>query len=626
MLLKKEIAEHWVALALLLALMGFLFAVLAMAGIGKGSPAFEVFRTYLTLCVPFAAWFLGGRLVRREYGGSTQLFLDALPIRRSWVLTAKYLLGASVLAACVAPAFVLCWLAALSGSDVTGPLLGIMLLRTFAYLWFVHAACFVLGFLGRYRTMIVLLGFFAVALVSSKTDVEIAKFGPFALVDHTFPFERSVVPTARLAATCAGAAVLTLVAYGLAALQEGSVAARLAHQMSQREKAFMGLIFVASLFGAFVFFEKRRKDPFAPPVAAEVATADVRVVVGAGSRMTEDEASGFAKSVHDQVDAMREYLGIGTLPPIFVFTRHGLDVNRFEHGTIENEAGVVVRVNYPAEGWDARLFNSWLAVHLVGEHTNGNARREPTRWILDGFGPFWAGSSRGEEPLDTDEQMLLRALYGAPRGVSREDLDAWESFREREGEAVASAVAWSGLRVLALRHGAEVARAFLADALGTPSPKDFRAHFGDDARTAAERVERHAGVSYEAFLAEWNADLSAARERHRSALDAIPRVTAAVESVEVSAGSRSIEYTATLTPAPPGTDRVRFEWIIAGPFNQAFEAVRVEADDVAYADAAKGRRLPQSERVGARVAWRIAYSPAALGCAVVSPVRRIVLE
>ena len=625
-LLRKELAEHWAALVLLFVLSGLLFAVISLAGIASGTPAFEVFRRYLQFAVPLAAWFLGGRLVRREYGGSTQLFLDALPIRRSWVLTAKHVLGAIALAVCVAPAFMLCWLAALRGSDVTGTLLAIIALRTFAFVWFVHALCFSLGFLGRYRTALVILAFVAFVLVAAKTDIEASEFGPFALIDQKFPFERSVVPVTLVLSTCAASAVLTGVAYGLAALREGSVAARLAQQMSQREKAFVGLLVVASLFAAFVFDEKRTKKPFAPEVAAEMATPALRVVVGAGSGMTDTDAKRLAATVHRRIDAMREYLRIETLPPIYLFTRHGLDATRYEHGSIEGEEGIVVRVSYPSEGWDDRTFTWWLAERIVEERTNRNARRESRRWLFDGFGGFWTVSEGITTVPDTEAQMWLRALYGAPDGVTRADLDAWDSFRERVGDPVASAVASSGLRVLASRHGADAARGLLADALGTKSPKDVRALFGTGARSVADLIELHARISYDEFLAEWNADLSAARERWRAELDAIPRVASDVSTVAVSAGSREIAYRATLRPAPKDMERVRFEWTTTGPFNTEFDEYKIEADDVAYHDAAQGRRVPHSFRLGERIAWRVSYTPAALGCAVVSPVRRTVFE
>jgi len=129
-----------------------------------------------------------------------QLFLDALPIRRSWVLTAKYLLGAAALAVYVAPAFLLCWLAALRGQDVTTGLIAIILARTAVFVWFVHAGAFALGFLGRYRTVLLISACLAFALVASKTDIEVSKFGPFALVDRTFPFERHEAPVALLLA------------------------------------------------------------------------------------------------------------------------------------------------------------------------------------------------------------------------------------------------------------------------------------------------------------------------------------------------------------------------------------------------------------------------------------------
>jgi hypothetical protein len=622
-LLGKEIREHGLFLFVLWALSTVLFALIALARVHAGDPAFEGLRFHLLLSVPIVTWTMGGRLVRREYAGGTQLFLDALPVSRSAVVTAKHLLGAAFLALSVLPAFLFCALLATREQDVSLRFLCIVAARTVAVAWFFWSAAFLLGFLGRYRAPLLIVGLFCAFFLLHDTDVELGDFGPLALLDETFAFERNAFPWGTLGAVCAASAGLLGVAYFLAGLREGSVAARLAREMSHRERAFAGVAVLAAIAAAGTLRDKRPKPPFDPPAIHTEERDGVRVVVGAGGGLSEEDARRLAEDVGSRLETMRRDLAIPELVPVYLFARRGLDASRYEHGSIEDEAGVVVRIGYPAPDWDGGRFAGWLAHVLLYEHTHGRALQERRHWVLDGYcGNVEAGGPL-DAPLTADARHLARAAHGARGGVTRERLAAWDTFRLEVGDDLATAVAWAGIRTLARTRGADRARAFLAEVLGREPPDDFRAAWYESSHGVEEVLRRTTGTDLDTLLRDWNAELGRAAGAEISEL---PRIAADVRVVEVSSVSREIELTARLEPAPPAGVGVRFEWAAVHPLTFEPADADWETDETPPAEAAAGRRIRHAFQRGQRIAWRVAFRDEALGCDVTSPVRKLVIE
>ena len=127
--------------------------------------------------------------------------------------------------------------------------------------------------------------------------------------------------------------------------------------------------------------------------------------------------------------------------------------------------------------------------------------------MLDGFCAFWKERAQPATAAD----LQAGATRAAGQGFSAADLGAWLSFSQRVGAADAQAVAWSGLRTLARRHGAAAGRSFLHTVLAPEVALDARATLRDWVHPVNAALATAAGLPFARCFAEWQEDIAALR-------------------------------------------------------------------------------------------------------------------
>ena len=357
-LLGKELRQHAaIGIGLAFCLAGVYLLLLAGTALGPETvslvQAHATFLFFLTL----GAMVLGNRLVVGEYYGRTQLFIEALPLARWELVAIKYLLGLALLALAAGLSLAITALAALSREAIDGRFLAIVAARTGAWVSFAWSFCFTMGFLGRFRVAIYIAIVLALAVVDQMTALELRHFGPFAVLDNnTLPFERETLPARAVAETLALGAGLTALAFALALIHEGSVAETLAKRMSQREKAMIGVLFVALTLALAFLDERRDKEPYAFPEQEVVRgrTLPLEVLYLLPERRADAEA--LLGRLEDELGALGRTLGWQDPPAVRVAYGPGLDAGIYDRAELAENDGILVRANFaPAAGFDSSM-------------------------------------------------------------------------------------------------------------------------------------------------------------------------------------------------------------------------------------------------------------------------------
>jgi hypothetical protein len=628
-LLGKEIREHWLALGalLLFSLLGLLIVTLAALAAGQAGNALEPLRGFIITFGTLAALIICSRLVVREYTGKTQLFLESLPLTRARMLAIKYALGFAVMFMLAALAFTALLPVVARHEPLTTLFVEIVGARMFAFVFFVYSFFFVTGMLGRYRIAIyfgIALGF---AVLSTTTQLEITRFGPFAVVDNRFAFEREHFPVEALLTTLALGVAFTGMAFVLAQVREGSVAAMLAEKMSHREKVFITAIFVGIVFIGSTFDRQKQKEPFNLPDAIVENSDGVTVKVSVGPQQDRLAGQLLAAQVHAELASAVDYLGLAYSPTVFITTRRDLDANRYERGELVNGEGLLTRVNFSAPGFDKDRFLMWLMREFLIEATKGRATLESKMWVLDGFAPFWLRRQRANAGLVDDRRMALRAVYGTvddtrlrATGLNEADLRDWRSFRERVGDGIADGVAWSGLDVLARLYGRERSRAFLRAVLGSHAPNDVRALFFEWRHPIVSLFEQNTGVRMAQFVSKWREELEAARLALTDDLERLPRVHGDVSFEALSADTRIVRYRVAVDPPPGVPDPASRITLLHANLTGADIEVgpnHLMREDIAVTPEASGQ-LDGTWTRGSRFYSTFSLEVADLGCEVIS--------
>jgi hypothetical protein len=620
-LLRKELRQHWLGLVALF--VAGAFCILLIVGTtvargAKGSP-FEGLRLFVMLLSLAGGLVLNHRLVVLEYQAKTQLFLEALPVARWRMLAVKYGLGLVVMFLLTGMGFSIACLLALTHGGLTPKFVAILAARSLASVWLVQSFCFLMGLTGRYRLALYLVMLLGCALIGEHNALEFKHFGPLELLDSRFPYEREIIPWQALGVTCALSLLFTLLAAVLSLVREGSIAELLAEKMSHREKVVLAAFLCGLVFASSTLSEKIKKAPFDLQHAAVAQAPGLQVKVASGAGQDDPEALRLARHVAKELSAMREYLGMAELPPLFIVRRRDLDSDRFERGELPKSEGIHVQANFTSREWRDEPFIAWLVSEVLAVASHDRKKLESQRWVLDGFGAFWAGRDHLEAELSRDHAMALRALYGVEHGFAPADLRNWLRFRERVGPGIAEGVAWSGLKTLARRQGAERCQKFLRAVLGTKESMDFRALF--TAASWQQRLREQAGETPEAFFAQWQEELAAARPALAAELAALPHLDGQVTIVPLSADSRKIRFRLNLTPAPPAEMRYSFLYQQLPAFDEEPDPKSLQREQNNYAQSPEAE-LPETYSRGQRLYWTLAVDVPVLGCQVVSGYHR----
>ena len=508
-LVRKEAQQHWLAFVLLAV---FLFALTGLVGVasnlrGEAGSVFMGLLIVLRFILPLGALLLSQRLVALEFREKTQLFLESLPLPRWRMLAVKYGVGLVVTLAVALGALALTAIFGRQSELLTPRFLAILAARTAGWSWFLFGFFFVTGFFGRYRLIFFLALAVAYGVGEYYSDFRAEQFGPFALIDGRFPYENTLFPSAALGTTVALTAALLGLAFLLGLAREGSVGALLGEKMSHREKMFIGAVAVTLFVGFAVVGTRAQRAPFDLPGASEESRGEVVVKVGVNGEAERARGLALGGRTADELAALREYLGLATLPAVFIVSRPDFAAEHFERVKMKTSDDVVVRANFVAGGFVERDFLDWLVRETLLARSRGRLERESRRWVLDGFCAFWKERTR---PAAAAE-LQAAAGRATAKGFAASDVAAWASFSQRVGAEDARAVAWAGLRALTERHGAEACRGFLHAVLAPEVPHDARATLRDWLHPVNQSLTAATGQPFTRFISAWQETLAALR-------------------------------------------------------------------------------------------------------------------
>ena len=620
-LLRKELRQHWLVFVLLVALTmaGYVIVLATNQAFGESGSIFNSLRIFVMVIVTLGSLALCNRLVVVEYAAKTQLFLEALPVARWRMVAVKYGLGLCLLLGIVAAALALACLLGQRSEALTPRFAGLLAMRALSAAVFAYHFFFLMGFLGRYRLALYIGVYVTCVAVAELTDLKLERFGPVALLDERFAFEREEVPWQALRETWLLSGVFVLLVFVLALTREGTVATLLAEKMSHREKVFIAALLIGIMAAVSVLQEKAARAPFDLHDAVTEPRKGLVTKVATGSS-TEVDTRRLAVFVADELAAAQTYLSVTQLPPVFITRRSDLDASRFERGELENASGIHVQANFGSDDFRTNDFSAWLLREVWIAHSHGRVKLEPKFWVLDGFALFHGARERATAPLTADRALALRALYGTETGFKTDDLRRWNSFRERVGGEIAAAVAWSGLKTLARRHVTERCQRFLRSVLGENVPRDFRALLHERSAPLEELLSREAGVAFETFWAQWQEELAMARRELAPALAQLPRLRGEVKFIPLSTDSRLVRYELRLT-GPLTSPRYSFLYHELPVYDEEVAPQAIRREQNPLAQQVQGE-LPESYSRGARLYWTFALDVPELGCPVISGWKR----
>ncbi len=623
-LLGKELRHHAVAGVALFGCLAaaYLLLLLGLTVSPETVSLLQAHAGFLGFFVPLAAIVLGNRLVTAEYHGRTQLFIEALPVRRWEMVALKFVLGLAVLLAAAGLSLAASALAASFREAVDAVFVGIVAARTAAFTYFLWAFFFTMGLAGRFRVPIYIALLLMLAVVDQMTGFELQRFGPIALMDpNTLPFERETMPTRALVETLALAAGWTALAFALALIHEGSVAEALARRMSQKEKALVGILFT-SLMLAVVFLDERRdKEPYAFTQDEVVASGRVPLEVLYLLPERRDDAEALLARLEGDLEALSQMLDWVRLPDVRVAYGPALDASTYDRAELDDNDGILVRANFRrTAAWDDGDFRAYVVGLVLDEATRGRASFEPKAWLRDGFAHWW---SRRDEaaPLVCREDFApaLRAL--AATRQERLDVDriaAWRRYRERHGEAMAEAVAWSGLAVLAELRGRDAVLSLAREVFGRAASEDFRELFHEWRHPMASVFEATTTLAWSDFVDAWNDELGSRRATAacRAALATVPRGSGSIEVERGEGAVRDVVYRFRFAePLPGGTLSALLHTRLT-PFDSELERHELRRIEHLWPDGERQAvwRLPGRYGRGSRAFLALEVDSAVLGC------------
>jgi hypothetical protein len=472
-LARKEWREHWRFVLLLHLIGSVIFILLWIIGKSAVSPLVAL-RSQIVMFGTLAAIMLANRLVMREYGLGTQLFLEVLPISRGTVLLTKWLAGWCGLMLFFVPAFCVALYAVRDQVYLRADLVGIVVLRSIVYLLFVYAGAFAIALTLRFRFVVWGLLFLLVVTLSSRVQLPMVEWPPFLVAGEAMALLGAPPPWRELAITAGLAVGLTGVALMLAVSMRGALAVVLARRMSARARTLMAFAF--GVVGAMSTLLDKRVPP--PPFRLEQAVssqADPVVRVGWMGDVGGLPAARLAAQMSSDLAAMRTWLGLRPLAPVSLVPdawREAHEIS-FEHASGNQ---LVVRAALGAPELALSQLRETVRIAELLDQSPAYAWREDRTWLLRGFSAWWEA-----ERIEGYAALLRRRADFASRLLRAYGLDDETALRKAEtteellGECLSAAFDWHAVQTLHDHLGADRYRTLMRAALGQPS--------GDDARS-----------------------------------------------------------------------------------------------------------------------------------------------
>lgn len=520
-LLLKEFRQHAVVLGLVVLCMPAVWLLLIL--ITFSAPAtvsyMEVHTTFMRVMVIPFAFALGNRLIVTELYGRTQLFLEALPMHRAEPFLVKWFVGFFLLAGIAMFSLAGTLLVASMREPIDVPFLLSLTSRTLVFSATLWAFLFMMGLLGKMRVPIYVLLAFVLLILTETTELEVSRFGPFALIGSELALSRAGIPWSEVGASLALLLGFIAVSAVLLSISEGSVQEVLSKPMSSRERAMMGI----SIMFVLTVWAGLQPDPEPLPYVMSgefvVRSERVPLVIAYGAAPHREAADALRLRLEPSLAALQSGLGLSELPEMRVVLRAGLDGRTFDTPTLRSGDGALVRANFlpeanpDLEGLEAALIGSFL-----DGQSGGRACFEPQCWVRDGFALWWASCGphrpNGGAACEASADRALQALlFTREHDATPNALLHWETSRETRHPRIAESFAFDVMRTLAHAHGAEAPVRLARDRFAHLAPADSRATWSYLTSPMQASLQEVASTDLPSLLTAWRTDAQRARAR-----------------------------------------------------------------------------------------------------------------
>ena len=472
-LVMKELREHgW---AILLLWLGSALALLVFLRKAEREASPFVSFGYLSAVFgPLLSLAVTNRLVVREYGSRTQLFLETLPVTRARVVAAKWLLGAGASLFPIVAALAATAALASGGVLITARFMTLLAVRSLSFVLWFYALSFVVSLLGRYRFVawgVLLTGLLA---LHSFIQLPIVRLPPFNLVSSGLVFERLTLPAADLLVTWSITVLLLMGAFAIALVGEGSLSALLARRMTRRERVVVAVAALVPVALLGILHGRKPKPPFHLRSALIVEHGGQSIGVALTANLSVAVARTLGEAIASDLAELKTYLGLTRTPPVYVLPDASLDGDMFLRATLPASDGVVVRSALGSRGFQEDEFRTFVIGEVLDWYTRGRANREDERWFFDGFKQWWLA-----QRLPSFEDRLRRRAAAGPTRLTpdADTLRRWLTAREQVGDCLGDALAWRIVSVLARDVGPLAIQSTARELWGSRPPNDARVLF-----------------------------------------------------------------------------------------------------------------------------------------------------
>jgi hypothetical protein len=510
-LFRKELSQHASTLVALAALETLLLAVFlfdAQSEVLVTSPLEPAASTIRPFAV-LAGLVLGHRIVVRDYEAKSQLFLEALPVRRWQIVLCKYLFGATVLSGLC----VLCVVGLAVATHSPTRQASVAAVRTFGYATAIWTVFFALGLLGRVRWVAYLLLAATLYTLSTVSNFELERFGPLALADATLGYEQRDFAPHALLESAALSLVCLAMAFALALVRA-----------SAREKSGLTLIAVAAVSIVSLVDVKAPRVPFQFSSGSVVRSklSDIAVMYGFAGF----EARG--QLLIDQLerisDRMQRELGVARPPPIRIAHNSALDAHEVRQQDLPDADGILLEANLGSHSAAPEQLLAATVHAGLNRASGGRALFEPQHWLFDGLCAWWAVEQLPDAELARERLWLRGILAARVLAPTAEALRAWDPTLEALGDDLASGLAFTAVSLIAEQQGRAAVLQLMRGVL-TRDRTYFRSASSSQ-RIIEQRYESITGKPWGDFIRTWQAAL-----RKRTLERAIDRRIADVTSV-----------------------------------------------------------------------------------------------
>ncbi|PQP00805.1 hypothetical protein C5614_04380 [Massilia phosphatilytica] len=549
----------------------------------------------LTIYGALAAILLSNRLVMREYGTGTQLFLEALPVGRGQVLAVKWLGGWIALLLFFGPAFGLVLWGAREHVYLGGGLPGAIALRSGVYLLFVYAGAFAIALTLRLRFVVWGVLFLCVVLLDQQLQLPLREWPPLVLVRGDMVMETRL-PWHELAITAALAAGLAAASLLLAFAARGALPVVLARPLSARARTLVAFV-LAGVAGLSTLMEHRAAPPPFHLQQAVSSRSGPAVHVGWQGDVAGVAPAQLAERIAVDLAALRAWLGLGPLSQLSLVPDAWREPDEitFAQGSTRH---LVIRAALGAPDLSLpQLQEVARAAHIV-DQSPVQGWREDRSWLVWGFTGWWGAQQDRERRVLLQRRAAAAARLLATHGMdTRAALARPDTMDELLGDCLAAALSWRAVQTLHERLGPERFRNLMQAALAGPGADDVRALV--EARPSA-RLLAQAGLPLADLARAVDEALAPAQD------EALPAPAALrVAAVPQAGAMAALRYRVT-DPAPDGLS-VRYK--LLRPAESGVDPLTT-----LWAGGAASGVLPATFAGGTRV-FVMADAPApALGC------------